>query len=134
MRAVLFFSVLLLGAAWVAAQSTPAQSGQRSYNESATGDSGTERAIQGCVSNGGGQYTLTKDQGKTFILVGDASKLEPFVGHEVIITGTRKSAGNTSSPSGESVGTTSDQPNRPFLNVVSVRNVADTCKSGGSPR
>jgi hypothetical protein len=134
MRPFFLLSVLLLGTAWVVAQSTPAQSGQKSYNESATGQSGAERAVQGCLSNTGGQYLLTSDQGKTFILAGDTSKLDEHVGHEVIISGTRKSAGNTAGPSGESAGTMSDQANRPTLNVISVKHVSTTCKSGGAPQ
>ena len=127
----LLLSVLLLAASWVVAQSTPAQSGQKSYNEAAPGQIGAERAVQGCLNNSDGQYTLTSDQGKTFMLAGDTSKLDQHVGHEVIITGTRKSAGNTAEPSGEGAGTMSNQANRPTLDVISVKHVAETCKRGG---
>jgi hypothetical protein len=129
MQRFLLFSIVLLSVSWVVAQSTPAQSGQKSYNQSATGNSGPDRSVEGCLNGSNGQYTLTSDRGKTFILAGDTSKLDQHVGHEVIVTGTRKSAGNTAGPSGESAGTMSNQANRPTLDVVSVKHVSETCKS-----
>ncbi len=132
MRPFLLLCVLLLGVSWASAQTTPAQSNQKAYNQAATGSSGPERTVQGCLSNSDGNYMLTSDSGKTYTLAGDTSKLADHVGHEVIITGTRKSAGNTAGPSGESAGTMSDQANQPTLDVMSVKHVSKTCKNAGS--
>lgn len=132
MRPLLLISVLLLGVSWAAAQNTPAQSDQKAYNQTATGDSGTEHSVQGCLSNSDGNYMLTSDAGKTYMLAGDTSKLADHVGHEVIISGTRKSAGNTAGASGESAGTMSNQANEPTIDVVSVKHVSKTCKNSGA--
>ncbi len=132
MRALLSISILLLSMPWAVAQNTPAQSDQKTYNQTATGQNGTERSVQGCLSNSGGNYMLTSDSGKTFMLSGDTSKLEEHVGHEVIITGTRKSAGNTAGASGESTGTMSNQANAPTIDVVSLKHISKTCKNAGA--
>lgn len=129
MRILLTISLLLLGVSWAAAQETPESSGQKYFNQEVTGVSGVNRSIQGCVSKSGENYTLKSETGKTYVLAGDASKLADHVGHEVIITGTRKSAGNTAGPSGESVGTMATQENEPILNVMDVRHISQTCKS-----
>jgi hypothetical protein len=125
MRALLSISVLLLGVTWAMAQNTPAQSNQKTYNQMSD-HSGTEHSVEGCLSSSGGNYMLTSDKGKTFMLAGDTSKLEEHVGHEVIITGTRKSA------SGESAGTMSNQGNEPTIDVTAVKHISKTCKNAGT--
>jgi hypothetical protein len=126
MRALLSISVLLLGFTWAMAQNTPAQSNQKTYNQTAASQNGTEHSVEGCLSSSSGNYMLTSDKGKTFMLSGDTSKLEEHVGHEVIITGTRKAAGNTAS--GESTGTMSE----PTIDVVSLKHISKTCKNAGA--
>ena len=132
MRTLLIVPILLLGVTWATAQTKPDNSGQASYNQESNGKSGADRSVQGCLSESSGSYTLTSDTGKTYMLGGDTSKLAEHVGHEVLITGTRKSAGNMTAPSGETAGAMSNQANEPMLDVVSVKHVSKTCKKAGA--
>jgi hypothetical protein len=125
MRALLSIAVLFLSFSWAAAQNMPAQSNQNSNNQTAAGQNGTEHSVEGCLSNSGGNYMLTSDSGKTYMLSGDTSKLSEHVGHEVIIRGTRTSAGT-------SAGTMSNQTNEPTIDVVSVKHISKTCKNAGA--
>jgi len=78
MRNLLCFSVLLLSAAWVAAQGYPSQSPSSSSNPSSSGSqttpssgqsgtastdastsmSGNQSKVEGCLNSSGGSYTL----------------------------------------------------------------------------
>lgn len=127
MRALLSISVFLFCLPWAMAQNAPTQSDQKPYNQTAADHNGAERSVQGCLSSSGGNYMLTTDSGKTFMLSGDTSKLEEHVGHEVMITGTRKSA----EASGESSGTMSNQANTPTIDVMSLKHISKTCKNAG---
>jgi hypothetical protein len=128
MRALLSIAVLFLSCSWALAQNTPAQSGQNSNNQMAADQGGTQHSVEGCLSNSGGNYMLTSDAGKTYMLSGDTSKLSEHVGHEVIIKGTRESAG----ASGDSTGTMSNQANQPTLDVVSLKHISKTCKNANA--
>lgn len=115
MRQILFLSVLLLGTVWAVAQNPadPPQKGSASASA---------QTVEGCLSGSDGKFILTDQQGKTFELTGDTSKLAEHVGHEVKITGTAGSA-TGSAGAGQSSGAS--------LEVSSVKQVAKTCKSGG---
>lgn len=133
MRFLLSISVLLFCLPFAAAQNSPAQSNQKSYNQTATDHNGAERSVEGCLSSSSGNYMLTSDSGKTYMLSGDTSKLEEHVGHEVMITGTRKSGESTTAgASGESTGTMSNQANMPTIDVVSLKHISKTCKNAGA--
>src|SRR5689334_17788268 len=99
MRHVLLLSVLMLGVAWAAAQSSPSSSPSSSSSEQTTaspsgsGQAGSEmgagqaspssgslHAVEGCLSGSDGKYTLTDKQGTTYQLTGDTSKLAEHVG------------------------------------------------------
>jgi len=119
MRKLLALCVLLLGVSWATAQnSTP---------KSSTSAGGGTKTVEGCLSSTGGQYTLTDQQGKTFQLSGDTSKLAEHVGHEVKITGTESSGSASSTATG--AGETGM-----MLEVSSIKHVSKTCKNatGGS--
>jgi hypothetical protein len=66
------------------------------------------------------------DNGTTYQLQGNTSKLSAHVGHEVQITGSTSSGSAASSPtsSSQSAGT------QPTLMVQSFKHIAKTCKSG----
>ena len=124
MRYLLALSVLLLGVSWVAAQNYPS-SGQ---TPSTRASAGTEKTVEGCLSESGGKYTLTDSRGKSFELTGDTSKLAEHVGHEVKITGSEGSpaaAGTASQTTGNE--------SEPSIDVTSVKHISKTCKnsSGG---
>lgn len=126
-RLLLLGSLLLLGASWAVAQdSTPAgqndstQSTPTQSNSSAMAGSQT---VEGCLSGTNGKYTLTDDQGTSYDLTGDTSKLANHVGHEVKITGTTSGADSTATSSGSSGHS---------LQVSSFKHVSKTCKNAGS--
>jgi hypothetical protein len=127
-RLSLLASVLLLGISWAVAQdSTPAQtdssqtSSQASPTQSDSSGAGTQ-TVQGCLSGSNGKYTLTDDQGKSYDLSGDTSKLANHIGHEVKIMGTVDSS-SASSGSQMSSGQT--------LQVTSMKHISKTCKNAG---
>jgi len=120
MRQLVLLSVLLLGATWAAAQNSPAmgQTGSRQATTSHT-------TVEGCLSSSDGKYTLTDKQGNAIQLTGDTAKLADHVGHEVKITGV--AATESGSPS-----STASQSAAPeSIDVISVKHISKTCKSGG---
>src|SRR5215469_13703325 len=98
MRHLLTMAVLLLGAAWVAAQNYPSQTSPSQTNpstsssqssssnaQSSTGDTSGQTTVEGCLSGSNGNYTLTSSSGTTYQLAGDTSQLSDHVGHEMQI-------------------------------------------------
>jgi Protein of unknown function (DUF5818) len=124
MRHILFLSVLLLGVSWAVAQNSPASSSSQSSTSSASQSTsaGSQTTVEGCLSSSAGKYTLTDEQGKTYELTGDTSKLAEHVGHEVKITGS-----SGSSAAGGSAASSGSQS----LEVSSVKHVSKTCKNAG---
>lgn len=116
MRQLLAFCVLLLGVTWATAQNSTPQG-------SASGSAGA-KTVEGCLSSSGGQYTLTDQQGKSYQLSGDTSKLAEHVGHEVKITGTESSGSASSASTGAGEAGM-------MLEVASVKHVSKTCKNAG---
>ena len=127
MRHLLLASILLLGVSWAAAQDTPAQTGQK--DDATATSTGSQTTVQGCLSGSDGKYMLTSDDGKTFDLTGDTSKLAEHVGHEVKITGTQTTSGSTTS---DSSGAMSNQSSGASLEVSSMKHVSKTCKNSGA--
>jgi hypothetical protein len=129
MRSVLLFSVLLLGASWMAAQTTTGTghstvAGQSGYgqttHQTATGN---QKTVTGCLSESNGKYMLTEHNGTSYELMGESSKLSEHVGHEIRVTGTETAASGTAS-------STMGQNSTPTLEVSSFRHISKTCKSG----
>jgi hypothetical protein len=144
MKQLLLVAVLLLGGAWVAAQSTPSsdpsssvsgssqssasQSGSATSSQSGSEASGSHQSVEGCLSGSDGKYTLTDKQGTTYQLTGDTSKLAEHVGHEVKITGSSGAgAGSAGSAASSGAGAGGGQT----LEVKSVKHVSKSCQSGG---
>jgi Protein of unknown function (DUF5818) len=117
MRHLLLFSVLLLGVSWAAAQSE---------SQAATGKTGGQETVQGCLSNSGGTYTLTAKDGKTFQLTGDTAKLTEHVGHEIKVTGTVTSSSETST------GAMGKSGAEKTLEFTSIKHVSKSCEGKGS--
>jgi hypothetical protein len=123
-RLSLLASVLLLGVSWAVAQDSTAPgqtTGQSSASQSDSSGAGTQ-TVQGCLSGSNGKYTLTDDQGKSYDLSGDTSKLANHIGHEVKITGSV----DTSSAS-----STSAMGSSQTLQVASMKHISKTCKNAG---
>ena len=120
MRNLLLFSVLLLGASWMAAQTTT--TGQ--------GTTGNQKTVTGCLSEANGQYMLTSRKGNTYQLTGDSSELAHHVGHEVRVTGTESGAGASANADGNGMGQTS--ANGPTIEVSSLKHISKTCTSTGN--
>src|SRR5215470_8493593 len=78
---------LLGSAAWVSAQSQYPQTGS---NQTGTAAS-TETTVRGCLQGSDGNYSLMAENGTTYRLEGDTSKLSAHVGHEVQIKGSSMS-------------------------------------------
>lgn len=158
MRNLLCVAVLLLSAAWVAAQSSSSSpSSSSSSSQSASSSSQTtpsssqtpsssassnagETKVEGCLNSSNGSYTLTARDGTTYQLSGDTSRLADHVGHEVQITGTTSSSsasstspGSSSSTSPASSGGTSSS-SQPMLNVASMKHISKTCSASSSSR
>jgi hypothetical protein len=129
-RLMMLGCVLLLGACWAVAQDTTAPN-QGYPNQSTASQSGSNQAnggsqtIEGCLSGSNGKYTLTDQQGNSYDLTGETSKLADHVGHEVKITGTVSSgsAGSETSAGGASGGQS--------IQVASMKHVSKTCKNAG---
>lgn len=161
MRNLLCMAVLLLSAAWVAAQSSSTYpSSSSSSNQSASSSSQTtpsssqtpssststnssnagETKVEGCLNSSNGSYTLTARDGTTYQLSGDTSQLADHVGHEVQITGTTSSssASSTSPSSSSSTSPASSggmsSSSQPTLNVISMKHISKTCSAGSSSR
>jgi hypothetical protein len=157
MRSLLVMSVLLLGTAWVAAQTDASQStssasqssaapstssssssqtnsGMSQSSSSATG----QTTVEGCLSGSSGNYTLKDQNGTTYQLAGDTSQLSDHVGHEVQITGSTQSASastpssSTGSSAASSAQSGSSSSSQPTLNVASVKHIAATCSSSAT--
>ena len=124
-KMLLLLSVLLLGAAWAAAQdSTPT-------GQSGSATAGSETTVQGCLSGSSGAYTLTDKNGNAYQLTGNTAKLSEHVGHEVKITGASASASGGGTAAGTAGGANAASQT---LQVSSVKHIAKTCQSGAMPK
>ena len=130
MRNVLLFSVLLLGASWMAAQTTTTGTtgqsngyGQTTQNQTATG---SQKTVTGCLSEANGKYMLTTHKGMTYDLMGDSSQLSHHVGHEIRVTGAENTPGDASSNMGQNTA------NAPTIEVSSFKHISTNCKAGGN--
>jgi len=120
---------LLGSAAWIQAQSQYPQTQSPPASSSQTGANASGQAtVKGCLQGSDGNYTLTADNGATYQLQGDTSKLSEHVGHEVQITGstTSGSAASSSTSSSQSAGT------QQTLMVQSFKHISKSCKSAGN--
>jgi hypothetical protein len=137
MRNILLFSVLLLGASWMAAQNSSGtgQSGSEQtgaqqsggYGQTPAGQaSATQKTVTGCLSQANGQYVLTSHKGMTYQLAGDSSELANHVGHEVKVTGSESGAGASANASGQA------SANGPTIEVSSLKHISKTCKTAGN--
>lgn len=154
MRQLLSLTVLLLGATWAAAQSYPSQtspstsstssassnqdtsSSQTSSNpQSATGDTGSQTTVVGCLNGSSGSYTLTSSNGKTYQLTGDTAQLQDHVGHKVQIKGSVSPSSASSSGTGSSASSKPSDTassNQATLSVSSMKHISKTCNSNQS--
>lgn len=80
-RTILFSSILLLSAAWAAAQNTIAGPDGASTATSSTA------TIEGCLDGAAGSYTLTDYAGASYPLTGNTDALKAHVGETIRVTG-----------------------------------------------
>jgi Protein of unknown function (DUF5818) len=117
---------LLVSAAWVEAQShyPPTKVGSSQTGATTSG----QTTVKGCLQGSDGNYTLMADNGTTYQLQGDTSKLSAHVGHEVQITGSTTSGSAAGSPTSSSQSAGTQQP---ILTVQSMKHISKTCESAG---
>jgi hypothetical protein len=131
-KTLLLTLVLVLSAAWVAAQSQDPQSasGSPQQGSSQKGNaSAGQMSVQGCLQGSGGNFTLMADSGTTYQLTGDTAKLSKHVGHQVEITGSTSGAGASASGSGSGMSQSSSAGGSQTLTVEKMKHVSATCKS-----
>ena len=90
--------------------------------------------MQGCLTDSGGNYTLTDHEGNSYKLTGEPSKLSEHAGHEVQITGRAASVPESpgaSAAAGSVVGPKGGSSLA--INVTSVKHISKNCEST-SPR
>jgi Protein of unknown function (DUF5818) len=126
MRYLLALSILLLGVSWAAAQNDPNQTTQTNQRQSAE----AQTTVQGCLSNSGGNYTLTDKNGSSFQLTGDSALLSKHVGHEVKVTGSESST-SASSSGGNGMGQAGGS-SQPTIQVSSLKHISKKCQSGSA--
>lgn len=124
-RNLLLVVSLLLSAVWLQAQS---QYPETESNQTEASTSG-QTTVQGCLQGSNGNYTLTDDNGMTYQLQGDTSKLSAHVGNEMQITGSTTSASSTTSPA---TGTPAGATQQPTLTVQKMKHIAETCKTSST--
>jgi len=116
-KIVVPISVLLLSAAWAAAQS----GGSYSNESPATTPVTMNVTILGCLAGDEGGYTLTDRSGATYQLTGDTGKLRAHVGHMMQVTGVSTSVMHQ--PGSMSEG----RETQPTLSVVSFKHISSNC-------
>ncbi len=129
-KITLFFSVLLLSAAWAIAQdaSTPSASASAASGQAAQSAAG-QMMVEGCLGGSDGNYTLSDSNGTVYQLTGDTAKLSAHVGHEVKVTGTSDS-GTAGASAGAASG--SGAASGHSIQVTSVKHISKSCKMGGA--
>src|SRR6266567_9588062 len=128
-KLLLLLSVLVLGAAWVAAQDSSQSPSSQPMGQSTAAPAGGETTVTGCLSGSNGSFTLSDKDGNSYQLTGDTAKLSEHVGHEVKITGTAES-GSSASGGGTATGTSGNTTSR-TLQVSSVKHMSKTCQGTG---
>jgi hypothetical protein len=110
---------LLLASSLLLAQSTPSQDNAKNSKGQVT--------IQGCVSRSSGDYILTQqDPVKTYELQATGkTKLGPYLGQQVEVTGTKSPSLSTSSDAMAKMGS----PAPTTLTVTSIKTIAKQCTS-----
>ena len=136
-KLALLFSVILLGASWVAAQDNSTsqdQANSPAASQTASSTAGSETTVQGCLSGSDGNFTLTDKSGNNYTLTGDTAKLTEHVGHEVKVTGTTSSASTSPSGGGSATGTTGQATagSATTIEINSVKHISKTCQSGAA--
>ncbi len=135
-RKLMLFLVLLTSAAWLQAQAGYPQSSPSTQNPGAMS---TQTTVQGCLQGSAGNYTLQADNGTTYQLTGNTSKLSAHVGHEVQITGTTSGSSamnnpNSTTPNSTESATTPNGTAQATLDVQSMRHISKTCQSSGTSK
>ena len=132
-KLMLLSCIVLLSAAWVAAQQTYGShsSGQSSSNQtsSATSQTGNQNKVEGCLSGSQGNYTLTDKSGIKYELKGDTSKLSEHVGHEIQVTGTKSASESSSSSAGSQSSAAGTSAKEGTINVTSFKHISSTCST-----
>lgn len=81
-------------------------------------------ALQGCLMNENGHYTLKQDSGIGYELVSQNIDLKAQVGHEILVRGSEVASG--SAPGAPAM---ASQGVRNELEVTNVKSVADQCSA-----
>jgi len=116
-RIFLLISILLLSAAWAAAQYGGGYDSQSSGSNPGT----SQVTVQGCLAEEGGAFTLTDQAGTTYQLTGRTEKLSAHVGHTIQVTGTSGTVAQVPGSMSEGTGA------QPAISVTSFKHVSSSC-------
>ena len=149
-------AVLLLSAAWMAAQTgggagtstqpagqTAGTAGSQTgnmggqsgtYAQNNSGQNSNKTTLEGCLSGSAGSYTLTANNGMTYQLQGKDNDLSKHVGQEVKVKGTAAAgaSGSMSGASSNSAGTPAGAASQQTFEVSKVKKVSKTCTTGNT--
>jgi hypothetical protein len=113
-RIVLLISIVLLSAAWAAAQYGGGANSESTSNAS-------NITVAGCLDEAGGNYILTDQSGAIYRLTGKTEKLKAHVRQTIRVTGVSTSV--THVPGSMSEGTET----QPSLSVISFKRISNVC-------
>jgi hypothetical protein len=120
-RILLLSSILLVSAAWAAAQ---VNSGSSSGSPAANQD--TNRVtVQGCLEGEVGEFSLMDRLGTSYQLTGNTEKMNDNVGHTVKVTGVKPSG--LPAPGSMAANADTETDASPSLSVISFEDVSPSC-------
>ncbi len=126
----LLVSILLLSAAWAMAQNGADRNDQTS---------GGHVTVEGCLSEAGGNFTLTSQSGMSYQLTGNTDRLQDHVGQTIRVKGfgTPEAGAASQAPNSMSEGADAADANaqaqqaQPMLSVRSFKRVSSNCGASG---
>jgi hypothetical protein len=130
----LLVSILLLSAAWAMAQNGADRNDQTS---------GGHVTVEGCLSEAGGNFTLTSQSGMSYQLTGNTDRLQDHVGQTIRVKGfstpeagaAPNSMSEGQAPDSMSEGADANaqaQQAQPMLSVRSFKRVSSNCGTSGT--
>ncbi len=122
-------TLLLAGTLGFAQASQPGMQSGQPDAQSSHSNMG-QNAVRGCLAGTRGNFRLMAEDGTTYQLKGQTSKLSKNVGKEVEIQTSSTIGGEGASASGSMAGQSASAHASQTLQVQNVTQIADTCQTG----